>query len=129
MSLLPNSGPSSEELLLKSLETERSRRLTEDRLRYHTTVSEAGRVSFSGRHASRAPADGGKPSWQNLCRGHGACRARVNTRQAGRVTDLIVPSGPGPLAKLPRSSGQRFNSCCSANPDSTALAAFRSRLC
>src|SRR5262249_1191985 len=36
MSLLPNSAPSSEALLLKTLETERTRRLTEDRLRDYT---------------------------------------------------------------------------------------------
>src|SRR5262249_6570212 len=35
MSLLPNSEPSSEALLLRTLEAEKSRRLTEDRLRYY----------------------------------------------------------------------------------------------
>ena len=35
MSSLPNSEPSSEELLLKSLETEKIRRLTENRLQYY----------------------------------------------------------------------------------------------
>ena len=35
MSLLPNSEPSSEALLLQTLEAEENRRLTEDRLRYY----------------------------------------------------------------------------------------------
>src|SRR5215472_949903 len=35
MSLLPNSEPNSEALLLKTLEAEKNRRLTEDRLRYY----------------------------------------------------------------------------------------------
>src|SRR5262252_2199504 len=36
MSLLSNSKPSSEERLLKTLEMEKARRLTEDRLRYYS---------------------------------------------------------------------------------------------
>src|SRR6516162_10863577 len=35
MSLLPSSAPSSEALLLQTLEAEKNRRLTEDRLRYY----------------------------------------------------------------------------------------------
>ena len=35
MSLLANSAPSSEALLLQTLEAEKNRRLTEDRLRYY----------------------------------------------------------------------------------------------
>ena len=36
MSLLPNSEPNSEALLLQTLEAEKNRRLTEDRLRYYS---------------------------------------------------------------------------------------------
>src|SRR5262249_174894 len=40
--------PSSEELLLKSLETERSRRLTEDRLRYYTPYPKQAEFHSAG---------------------------------------------------------------------------------
>src|SRR5215467_3092620 len=48
MSSLPNSEPSSEELLLKKLETERSRRLTEDRLRYYTPYPKQAEFHAAG---------------------------------------------------------------------------------
>src|SRR5262245_61094262 len=48
MPSLPNYGPSSEELLLKSLETERSRRLTEDRLRYYTPYPKQAEFHSAG---------------------------------------------------------------------------------
>src|SRR5262249_1640954 len=48
MPSLPNSGLSSEELLLKSLETERSRRLTEDRLRYYTPYPKQAEFHSAG---------------------------------------------------------------------------------
>src|SRR5215831_3457061 len=102
MPSLPNSGPSSEELLLKSLETERSRRLTEDRLRYYTPYPKQAEFHAAGAtHRERllmAANQVGKTY---------AAAMELAAHACGRVTDLIVPSGPGPLAKLPRSSGQR----------------------
>src|SRR5215468_12219234 len=54
MTSLPNSGPSSEELLLKSLETERSRRLTEDRLRYYSPYPKQAEFHAAGaKHRER----------------------------------------------------------------------------
>ena len=48
MSSLPNSEPSSEELLLKRLETEKTRRLTEDRLRYYQPYSKQAEFHEAG---------------------------------------------------------------------------------
>src|SRR5262249_13073825 len=54
MSLLPNSAPSSEALLLKTLETERIRRLTEDRLRYYRPYPKQAEFHAAGtKHRER----------------------------------------------------------------------------
>src|SRR5262249_38067903 len=48
MSSLPNSEPSSEALLLKTLETERTRRLTEDRLKYYKPYPKQAKFHAAG---------------------------------------------------------------------------------
>src|SRR5262249_31936831 len=134
---LPNSEPSSEERLLKTLETEKTRRLTEEKLRFYAPYRKQQEFHDAGAtHRERllcAANQVGKPQTRSGKRTPPLWSLRriaaANTPVGGKATDLIAPSVPGPLGKLPRSSEQRFSCCCLANPDNTGPAVFRSRPC
>src|SRR6516165_4032436 len=105
MSSLPNSEPSSEELLLKSLETEKTRRLTENRLQYYRPYKrqkefhDAGALyrerllcaanqvgkTFAAAMELAAHASGQYPSWWQGYRFDRAIRAWA----AGETTEVV----------------------------------------
>ena len=103
MSLLQSSEPNSEALLLKTLEAEKSRRSTEDRLRYYHPYPKQAEFHEAGAaHRERLLCAANQVGKTFAAAMELAAHASDNIRPGGRATDLTAPSALGPPARRPK---------------------------